>query len=80
MAEIAVRKGGGVYFDDLKKRMDAAGISAGQLARQSGIDKTQLSRWFSHRVKNPRLESVLALENAFTAIVAHAAKAARRKR
>jgi transcriptional regulator with XRE-family HTH domain len=68
MMNIEITRGGGEYFDRLRKRMDKAGITQTELSVQSGIDDTQLSRWFNKRVKNPRLESVLALERAMEAL------------
>jgi len=52
------------YTADLKARMEKEKISIGALARQSGIDRSQLSRMFN-RGMQPRLANVARLEQAF---------------
>lgn len=51
------------YTDDLKARLAKAGISFGALSRQSGIDRSQLSRWFNTTMQ-PSLANVAKLERA----------------
>ena len=51
------------YFLQLRERLDAAGITDGQLAREAGIDGSQLSRWLLKKV-SPSLTNVVRIERA----------------
>lgn len=55
------------YSEDLKKRLEEYGISHGELCRESGIDPGQMSRWFNTD-REPRLESIVRLEQAVARI------------
>lgn len=51
------------YTDDLKARLEKAGISYGALAAQAGIHRRQISRWFNTAMQ-PSLTNVAKLERA----------------
>jgi predicted transcriptional regulator len=55
------------YTGDLKKRLAQYGISHGQLAREMGVQESQLSRWFNKPVQ-PRLANIMKIESAVAAI------------
>lgn len=51
------------YTEDLKVRLEKAGVSYGALARQAKIDRSQLSRWMNTPMQ-PSLANVARLERA----------------
>jgi transcriptional regulator with XRE-family HTH domain len=57
------------YFSALGKRCAEFCISHADLARESKINETQLSRWFSGRVENPRIDSLAKLDAAFERLI-----------
>lgn len=60
------------YVSQLKRRMDAAGISQNALARELGLSPTQVSRWFvdNERRVTMLVETALQIERALLAIMA----------
>lgn len=54
----------GEWARKLRSRLQAAGISQGQLSRESGYDASHVSRWLGGRVE-PALEAKLVLDEAF---------------
>ena len=58
----------GSYTEPLKRRLADYNISHGQLARESGIAPTQLSRWFN-RDMEPQIASIFTIEQAVEAIL-----------
>lgn len=67
------------YTGDLKKRLAQYGISHGQLAREMGVQESQISRWFNKPVQ-PRLENVMKIEAAVAAIRKRQEKERRRSK
>lgn len=55
------------YLEELRERLAEYGISQGELARETGIDRTQFSRWF-HKKMLPRLDAVAKIELAIARI------------
>jgi transcriptional regulator with XRE-family HTH domain len=57
------------YFNTLGKQLADHCITHADLAREAKINETQLSRWFSGRVENPRIDSLAKLDAAFERLV-----------
>jgi predicted transcriptional regulator len=55
------------YTGDLKKRLQKLGISQGALARELGLQESQISRWFNKPVQ-PRVANIMKIEAAVAAI------------
>lgn len=55
------------YVAELERRLKKYGISHGQVARESGIAATQLSRMFRDNVM-PRMENIAKIERAIIEI------------
>ena len=51
------------YTGDLLKRLKSYGISHGQLAREMGVQDSQISRWFNKPVQ-PRIANIMKIEAA----------------
>lgn len=62
------------YSGDLKRRLEKYGISHGELARRTGIDPSQLSRWFNTPLQ-PSQKNVVRIELAILEIRASQRKA-----
>ncbi len=67
----------GNYTNDLRERLKEYGITHGELSRESGINPSQLSRWFNTSIQ-PRLENVQRIEQAVARIRAHRKKERKR--
>lgn len=52
------------YIPDLMQRMAEDGITAVELAKESGFSKQELSRWFNQRVGSPSMANVAKIERA----------------
>jgi transcriptional regulator with XRE-family HTH domain len=59
---------GANYTEDLKSRMEKAGITSAALSAKSGIDPSQFSRWFNTDMQ-PSLANVQRIEKAFAKLV-----------
>lgn len=66
------------YIEELEKRLQKHDISHGELARESGISPTQLSRWFNSNIE-PTLKNVRKIEEALLTILRKRRRAERRK-
>jgi DNA-binding phage protein len=77
MAGVSVEEMGGDYVASLKARMEKLGVLASDLARESGIAKSQLSRYFNSKTgMQPGLRTVHKLEAALQALTSPKWKAA----
>jgi AraC-like DNA-binding protein len=56
------------YSRELRQRLDSNGIPLGELAREMGIDRSQLARMFNKNI-DPRLSTVIRTERAFQQIL-----------
>lgn len=56
------------FIDRLKAALALHNIRHAHLAREAGVCPTQISRWFSGRVK-PSLETMIRLDNALTRVL-----------
>ena len=61
-------KSGEDYLKKLRRRLRRAGISYGELARELGLETTQVSRWMNLRVTDLRVSTINELEAAVAAI------------
>lgn len=62
-------KGAKSYLTLLQERLDKQGIKAAELAREAGMDRSQLSRWFNNPNMDITLSNVQRLEEAFLRLV-----------
>lgn len=73
------------YMEELRDRLQKYGITQGELAREMGINPTQLTRWFNTKSDTtgkhmePRLDNVRKIELALLAILRRKRKAKRAK-
>jgi transcriptional regulator with XRE-family HTH domain len=56
------------YTQDLRERLEDFGISQLELAREVGVDQTQISRWFNKKME-PRFQTIQKLEAALERIL-----------
>jgi transcriptional regulator with XRE-family HTH domain len=52
------------YIEKLRQRLKVNLVTFGALARAMGVERTYISRIMNGRIKNPRLDTIVRIEEA----------------